>query len=222
MFTKTGIYDTIPLTSHERCVTMEFHEKLQELRKQRKLTQEELAEALFVSRTAISKWESGRGYPNIDSLKAIAKFFSVTIDELLSGEEVLTIAEEDRKQKEGHFRDLVFGLLDFSVAMLFFLPLFGQRTADAIQEVPLLSLSGIAPYLSIAFFASVIAISATGILTLALQNCQSHFWSKAKLPLSMGLNAAALLLFIASLQPYAAILLFVFLAIKVLVLAKKQ
>ena len=78
---------------------MEFHEKLQELRKQKGLTQEELAESLYVSRTAISKWESGRGYPNIDSLKAIAKFFSVTIDELLSGEEVLTIAEEDQKQK---------------------------------------------------------------------------------------------------------------------------
>ena len=45
---------------------MEFSEKLQELRKSRNLTQEELAEALFVSRTAVSKWESGRGYPSID------------------------------------------------------------------------------------------------------------------------------------------------------------
>ena len=44
---------------------MEFHEKLQELRKQKNLTQEELSEILFVSRTAISKWESGRGYPSI-------------------------------------------------------------------------------------------------------------------------------------------------------------
>ena len=78
---------------------MEFHEKLQQLRKSRGLTQEELAEALYVSRTAISKWESGRGYPNIDSLKAIAKFFGVTVDELLSSHEVLSIAEEDQKEQ---------------------------------------------------------------------------------------------------------------------------
>ena len=58
---------------------MEFYEKLQELRKSRGLTQEELAEMLSVSRTAISKWESGRGYPNIDSLKAISKCFSVAV-----------------------------------------------------------------------------------------------------------------------------------------------
>ena len=42
---------------------MEIHEKIQELRKQKELTQEELAEVLFVSRTAISKWESGGDIP---------------------------------------------------------------------------------------------------------------------------------------------------------------
>ena len=73
---------------------MEFGEKLQELRKKKGLTQEELAEALYVSRTAVSKWESGRGYPNIDSLKEISKFFSVSIDELLSGEKFLSIAKK--------------------------------------------------------------------------------------------------------------------------------
>ena len=66
---------------------MNFNEKLYKLRKEKNLTQEELAEALFVSRTAVSKWESGRGYPNIDSLKAIAKFFGVTVDELLTENE---------------------------------------------------------------------------------------------------------------------------------------
>ena len=52
---------------------MEFNEKLQKLRKEQKLTQEELAEKLFVSRTAISKWESGRVYPSIDCIRALIR-----------------------------------------------------------------------------------------------------------------------------------------------------
>ena len=106
---------------------MEFKEKLQELRKQKGITQEDLAEALYVSRTAISKWESGRGYPNIESLKAISKFFGVTIDVLLSGEELLDVAENDSKQKETHIRNILFGLLDISVLILFFLPFLFLR-----------------------------------------------------------------------------------------------
>ena len=49
---------------------MTLGEKLKKLRTDSGLTQEELAEKLFVSRTAISKWESNRGYPNIETLKA--------------------------------------------------------------------------------------------------------------------------------------------------------
>ena len=73
-------------------VNMEFNEKLQELRKGKKLTQEELAQDLFVSRTAISKWESGRGYPSIDSLKEISRYFSVSIDELICPQEIISAA----------------------------------------------------------------------------------------------------------------------------------
>ena len=52
----------------------------------------------------------------------MAKYFSVSIDELLSNEEILLLAEEDSKQNERHLRDLVFGFLDCSVIMLLFLP----------------------------------------------------------------------------------------------------
>ena len=74
---------------------MEFGEKIQKLRNQNKWTQEQLAEKLYVSRTAVSKWESGKGYPNIDSLKDIAKLFDKTIDELLSSEEIENMYKED-------------------------------------------------------------------------------------------------------------------------------
>ena len=74
---------------------MEFHEKLQELRKSKGLTQEELSELLYVSRSAISKWESGIGYPSIDSLKQISQFFNISIDDLLTGDKILTIAKNE-------------------------------------------------------------------------------------------------------------------------------
>ena len=203
-------------------IVMEFNEKLQELRKNKGLTQEELAEALYVSRTAISKWESGRGYPSIDSLKEIAKYFSVTIDELLSSDEVLSIAEEDNKQKETHLRSLVFGLLDISVLMFFFLPFFGQKANGVIQEVSLLSLNEITTYLKTAYYAIVISIAVYGILTLTFQNCQKVFWTKNRDKISLILNVAAVLLFIISSQVYAGAFLFIFLIIKALMLVKWQ
>ena len=101
---------------------MEFGKNLQELRKSRGLTQEELAEALFVSRTAVSKWESGRGYPSIDSLKEISGFFSITIDELLSGEKLLSIAEREKQSGIRRICDLLFGMADLFSLLLIVLP----------------------------------------------------------------------------------------------------
>ena len=201
---------------------MEFYEKLQELRKQKGLTQEEVAESLFVSRTAISKWESGRGYPNIDSLKAIAKFFSVSIDELLSGEEVLTIAEEEQKQKESHLRDMVFGLLDLTTAIVFFVPFFGQEADGYVRAVSLLHLAEIAPYLKAAYFVMVVSMVAFGIATLALQNYRGAFWVGNKNIISLLINTATALLFIISAQPYVAAFAFMFLVIKAVMLIKKE
>ena len=200
---------------------MEFNEKLQELRKKKGLTQEELAEFLYVSSTAISKWESGRGLPNIDSLKAISKFFSVTIDELLSSEQVLNIAEDDNEQKESHMRDLVFGLLDLSVALLFFLPFFGQISHGIIQEVSLLYLAETSSWLRGIYFVIVTGIILSGILTLAMQNCNHTFWIQIKNKVSLILNVIGVILFIISSQPYAAIFLFIFLIIKALMSIRK-
>ena len=199
---------------------MDFNEKLQDLRKQKGLTQEELAEALYVSRTAISKWESGRGYPNIDSLKAISKSFSVSLDELLSSDEIITIAEEDSKQKEKYLRDLIFGLLDCSVAMFLFLPLFGQRVDNIIQEVPLLSLTEIEIYVKIPYLMIVFGLILWGIFGLAFQNCTSKLWVQNKDKISLGLSAVGALFFMISLQPYAAAFTFLFLMIKALMLIK--
>ena len=85
------------------------------MRKNRGLTQEELAQVLYVSRTAISKWESGRGYPSIDSLKEISNYFGVTID------------------------DLLFGMVDLFFFILIVLPLYPKPINEYIFSVNLFS-----------------------------------------------------------------------------------
>ncbi len=199
---------------------MEFNEKLQELRKNKSLTQDQLAEQLFVSRTAISKWESARGYPSIDSLKEISKYFAVSLGNLLSSEEILAVAQEDSKQKVHHFQDLVFGFLDCSVVMFLFLPFFWQKIGDVIEEVSLLSLTQSPEYIKIPYLIVVIGLILCGVLTLTLQNCTAWFWMRMKGKLSLGLSAIGALFFMISLQPYAAMFTFLFLVIKALMLIK--
>ena len=201
---------------------MTFGEIIKKLRTDKGLTQDELAEKIYVTRTAISKWESGRGFPNIESLKTISKYFSVSLDELLSGEEILAIAEKDHKEKERTLRDLIFGLLDCGMALLLFLPFFGQKADGVIREVSLIALSNIQTYLKTAYIAFVGIMIVLGIITLALQNCRQRLWTKSKSYLSLTLSAVGVCLFIVSQQPYAAVFVFAFSIIKALMLIKRQ
>lgn len=199
---------------------MEFNQKLQSLRKQQGLTQEELAEILCVSRAAVSKWESGRGFPNIDSLKAISSFFAISIDDLLSSTEALTIAEQNHKKELNRYRDLIFGILDCSTVLLIFLPFFTQRFGEIIEAVPLLSLIEVSSYLKYTYLILVLAMLLFGILLLAMKNHQNSFRINHKLKISLALNTVFVLLSIASLQPYASAFLFTILICKALLLIK--
>ena len=196
---------------------MEFHEKLQKLRKQKGLTQEELAQKLFVSRTAVSKWESGRGYPNIESLKDLAAFFSVTLDELLSGEELLHAAQEDLHRQKKDFRRWSFSLLDVSAALLLVLPLFGQTVNGQVQSVSLWHLTETAPYMQGIYLALTVMLGLWGLLAMLCREKLREEWTVS---VSLLLHGAGVLLFIAGSQPYASALLFVLLMIKLLLLKK--
>lgn len=187
---------------------MEFNEKLAELRQKKGMTQEELAAALFVSRTAVSKWESGRGYPNIESLKQIARVFSVTVDDLLSSDELISIAEEDKSRVKSHYKRLVFGLSDVAAALLFLLPLFGDRVDSDVIATSLLSLTAASFYIKFLYFAFVILSVVWGVLILVVNN--KPFFGK----ISFVLSLLGLLLFTASLQPYAAVFVLAFLLMK--------
>ena len=76
---------------------MEFREKLRKLRTERGLSQQELADAIFVSHSAVAKWENGLGLPSNASLEALAAFFGVPVAELRTEEPETVILEKNRK-----------------------------------------------------------------------------------------------------------------------------
>lgn len=200
---------------------MEFNEKLQELRKGRSLTQEELAEAIYVSRTAVSKWESGRGYPSIDSLKEISRFFSVSIDELICPDEIIAAAESDRKAVVGKYVSLVCGVLDVLLAVLLFIPVFGNGTGDP-SSVSLFALTGISPWLRTVFAAFVSASVLNGICGVIATSFDAPTWSRRFLVAGMVLSVLGVAVFIATRQPYAGIICFALLVIKGFLLIRSQ
>lgn len=76
---------------------MEFHERLKQLRKEKKMTQAALAKELAYGATAISNYESGHNQPSITDLKKIASIFNVSMDYLLGVNEIRRPYESDKK-----------------------------------------------------------------------------------------------------------------------------
>ncbi|MBO5657206.1 MAG: helix-turn-helix transcriptional regulator [Agathobacter sp.] len=149
---------------------MEFHEKLQLLRKNKGLTQEELADILYVSRTAISKWESDRGYPNIDSLKRISTYFEVSIDDLLSGEKLIYIAENEHRARMQNICQLLHGIADIFVLLLIILPLYPMTVGDYVYSVNLWNYTETAVYNLWIYWALFLLLVLVGICKILL-NC---------------------------------------------------
>ena len=82
---------------------MEFKENLKQLRKQKGLTQAQLAERLFVSRSTVAKWENGLGLPNPESMATLEKLFNIYAEELATKEPEKVIVKKNRKLRQiGH------------------------------------------------------------------------------------------------------------------------
>ena len=193
---------------------MEFHEKLQELRKSRGLTQEELAEALFVSRTAISKWESGRGYPSIDSLKEISSYFSVSIDDLLSGEQLISIAEKENKSNLNSVCDMLLGFVDLFSLMLIFLPLYPKPVNGYIYSVNLFGYVGNNTFIIKIYWVLFASLTIIGIVKILMVCFKVEQGKKIITSLSVGLSIIAVLFLAMAREPYAITVMFLLLLIK--------
>ena len=198
---------------------MEFNEKLQELRKSKGLTQEELAEKLFVSRTAISKWESGRGYPSLDSLKEIARFFSVTIDDLICSDEIIYVAENEKREFADKYISLICNVMDILPVILLFIPAFGNGSGSS-ETVSLFGLSGITSWVKTVFIVITGITILNGICGAIIANFNKPLWNRHRLITGVVLSILSVTVFIVTRQPYAGIVCFAFLVMKGFLIAK--
>lgn len=193
---------------------MEFNEKLKELRNSRGLTQEELAAALFVSRTAISKWESGRGYPSIDSLKEISSFFSITLDELVSGEKLLSLAEKENQVHLQNLFDLLIGVIDLCYLMLIVLPLYPKTMGLYIASVNLFNYVETSALNQKLYWALFLLIILNGLTEIILTKLKDRSMYSKIVGINMVLSILSVIFLSLTGETYATALAFLLLALK--------
>lgn len=113
-----------------------FADKLKELRKKKGVTQAQLADAIYVSRSLIAKFETGASYPNKDTLEKIALYFGISVSELIGTDETVLIAVENKNltQRIEFWSLVVILAVAFVFAIMVFVPFFrGSRYVYPIQ-----------------------------------------------------------------------------------------
>lgn len=201
---------------------MELNEKLQELRKNKGLTQEELAAALYVSRTAVSKWESGRGLPSIDSLKQISAFFDVSIDDLLSADKALSLAEQENKASQRSFCDLLLGISDLCAILLILLPLYPRVDGKTVYAVDFLTYARTSAFSGWIFAFLFAGLILTGAVKIGSVCGKTETAQPLLTGISLCISIAAVLLLAVTRNAYATSLTFLLLVIKGTLLLKRS
>ena len=198
---------------------MDFGEKLKALRTERGLTQEQLAARLYVSRTAVSKWETGGGSPNLDSLQAVARLFDVSVDDLLSADDLIVLARDERRSTARSSGMLSFGLLDVLAVVFAFIPLYGVDDGSFVRMANLADYGASVDFgASFAVMAAaVVSLMFVGAVEIVLAAAGSRRAARIVALVAFAVQALAVVLFASTMQPYATTLMFALLLAKVVV-----
>jgi transcriptional regulator with XRE-family HTH domain len=183
------------------------------------MTQEELASALYVSRTAISKWESGRGYPSIESLKDISAYFSVSIDDLLSSEKILSIAVAENKSNIRNICNFIFGAVDLFSLMLILIPLYPDTVDGYVYSVNLLNYTEISSFSKIVYWIMFLSMISMGAIKLIML-LRKEKYQKNMMYISLVQNILVVIILTITKEVYAVIVAFVILLMKSLLFIK--
>ena len=118
---------------------IEFGEKLKNLREAKGITQQTLADQLYVTRQAVSRWECGARYPDLLTAKRIAQALDTTIDELVSGEECRRDVEKEQVLRTAKTARLQIALYAIGMMPFFLMCLFSVKSlfpAETLRGTP--------------------------------------------------------------------------------------
>ena len=142
---------------------------LQELRKEKELTQEQLAEQLGVARRTVSRWETGNNMPDLDILVELSDLYSVDLREILSGERNSETMDQELKETVLQVADYSSEEKNKMLRRMHWLFIVGLIGFAAFLVITLLGLEATAPYdaigsfgLGIAFAMMILGVIFTG------------------------------------------------------------
>ena len=126
---------------------MELSTQIKKYRTNMNLSQEELAEKIYVTRQTISNWETGKNYPDIHSLLLLSSLFQISLDQLIKGD--LKIMKEEIKKEEIeklHRYGMIYAIL-FTVMLLSLIPLILWLNVYSVAWIVIIY--GIAMYFAV-------------------------------------------------------------------------
>ena len=135
---------------------VEFGEQLRRAREEKGMTQQSLAEQLYVTRQSVSRWECGDRYPDLITTKKISEILEVSLDDLLSGKEMEKVVERNPVIENKVANNIMIAL--YAVVVLsMIIPIFDQMLRIPGAKEPIIEIFSI-PEASISMFSTIIKI----------------------------------------------------------------
>ena len=193
---------------------MEVNKKIQKLRKENNLTQDQLAERLGVSKIYVARIENGKILPSVKDIKNVARILDVNVSDLISFDDLIFIAENDNYNRLDRKTSLFFAILDILSISFIFMPFYVKNN----NAMTLIELKPLSSLLYIAYLVLLIVSFIVGVLEIIFSaNNKKNKLKNVKI-ISVVVYAFSILIFALSKQSYITAFLFLFLMIKILFL----
>ena len=142
---------------------IKFGEKVKQLREEKGMTQQTLSERLYVTRQAVSKWERGTRYPDVLTVKKIAQILEVSIDDLLSGEELMENVEKSpilSMPVEHTIQTVLYAIALTGYVLMCMFGIYSLFPSESLAKMPAgqITLTGIGTVCSYLIYAAALSI----------------------------------------------------------------